>query len=127
MAKRVLIIDDEEDFCELVKANLETAGDFEVDIATESVKGLKIAMKNKPDLILLDINMPGMDGYQVLENLRKDKRTIDLPVIMLTAFDDTESKTRATQLYDDLYVVKPVNAEDLIAKINDVLKRRGTE
>ena len=127
MPRNILIIDDEEDFCELVKAKLEVSGDFKVNIATESAKGLNMAIKTRPDLVLLDINMPGMDGYQVLEKLRKDMRTIDMPVIMLTAFDDMESKAKATHLYDDLYIVKPVDSNVLITKINDVLKRRGVE
>ena len=62
--KRILIIDDEKDFCRLVKMNLELMGDFEVDIATNGKRGIFLAKKTKPDLVLLDILMPGMDGLK---------------------------------------------------------------
>jgi two-component system, OmpR family, alkaline phosphatase synthesis response regulator PhoP len=126
MSKRkILIIDDETDFCKLVKRNLELIGDFEVAIAEDGKRGLASAKKLKPDLILLDIMMPHMDGFKVLEKLKTDMNTIAIPVIMLTAKGDEASKIKAAQLYDEEYITKPIDAPDLKTKIEEVLKRRG--
>lgn len=121
--KRILIIDDEKDFCRLVKMNLELTGDFEVDIATNGERGISLAKKTKPDLVLLDILMPGMDGFEVLERLKKDKDTMAIPVVMLTAKENEASKIKAMQLYDELYITKPIETADLKTKIEEVLKK----
>lgn len=123
--KRLLIIDDEFYFCKLVKLNLELTGEFEVYIATNGKQGLSLAKKIKPDLILLDILMPVMNGFEVLEKLRKDKSTMEITVIMLTAKTDDESKIRAAKLYSEDYIVKTKEIGDLRASIDAVLKRRG--
>ena len=123
--KRILIIDDEEDFCKFVKLNLELGGDFEVGIATNGKKGVKLAKRLKPDLILLDILMPGMGGFDVLRNLKKDEDTVEIPVVMLSVKRDNASKLKAAQLYDELYVTKPIGAADLTAKIEEVLKKKA--
>lgn len=125
--KSILIIDDEIDLCKLIKMNLESASDFEVIIAINAEEGIKLAKKIKPDLILLDIVMPGMDGFEVLKRLKKDTNTIAIPVVMLTAKGDDISKIKGAQLYDEEYIVKPVEAPDLKAKIEEVLKRRCPE
>ena len=122
--KKILIIDDEENFCLLVKRNLELMGDFEVGIAINGKKGINIAKKTKPDLILLDILMPDTDGFEILERLKKDEKTIAIPVVMLTAKGDKASKVKASQLYDEEYIIKPIEPPDLKAKIEEVLKRR---
>jgi DNA-binding response OmpR family regulator len=123
--KKILIIDDEENFCRLVKMNLELIGDFQVDIATNGKKGVKLAKRIKPHLILLDILMPQMDGFEVLKELKKDRNAMSIPVVMLSARDDEAAKLKAAQLYDELYITKPIEVPDLKAKIEEVLKRRG--
>lgn len=123
--KTVLMIDDELDFCELIKENLEIRGNFEVLIAKNGKDGLALAKRIKPNVILLDIRMPDMDGFQILERLKKDKDTIAIPVIMLSALEDNESKFKAAQLFDELYITKPVKIQDLQNNIEEVLKRRG--
>jgi two-component system copper resistance phosphate regulon response regulator CusR len=123
--KRILIIDDEEDFCSLVKTGLETRSDFEVSIATNGKDGIDLAKVVKPDLILLDITMPEIDGFQVLERLKKDKVTVSIPVIMLTAREDVEYRRKASQLFNEAYLTKPVEFSTLKATIEDVLRRRG--
>ncbi|MDD5173894.1 MAG: response regulator [Candidatus Omnitrophica bacterium] len=123
--KKILIIDDEPGFCELVEKNLELVNDFAVAIATDSREGISLAKKIKPDLILLDIMMPHMDGFEVLKRLKDDTDTIEIPVIMLTAKGDDESRTRAMQLYDEEYITKPIGINDLKNKIDEVLKRRS--
>jgi DNA-binding response OmpR family regulator len=123
--KKILIIDDEEDFCFFVKKNLEATGEFSVLYATDPRKGIKIARKETFDLILLDITMPKQDGFQVLEILKKDNKTLSIPVVMLTAVEDDESKIKASSLFNEDYITKPVSYEILRAKIASVLKRHS--
>ncbi|MFH1753488.1 MAG: response regulator [Candidatus Omnitrophota bacterium] len=123
--KRILIIDDEEDFCSLVRTGLETRSDFEVSMATNGRDGLEIARAIQPDLILLDITMPEMDGFQVLEKLKNNKVTVSIPVIMLTAREDVEYKRKASQLFNEAYLTKPVEFSTLKSTIEEVLRRRG--
>lgn len=125
--KKILIIDDEADFCKLVKRNLELIGDFEVVIAGDGKQGFNSAKKLKPDLILLDIMMPRMDGFKVLEKLKSDMSTIAVPVIMLTAKGDEASKVKASELYDEEYITKPIEAPELKTKIEEVLRRSGVK
>ncbi|MCK4519729.1 MAG: response regulator [Candidatus Omnitrophica bacterium] len=123
--KRILIIDDEEDLNFFVKANLELAGNYEVIIATSGSEGINIASSQEIDLILLDIMMPKMDGFEVLEEIKKFRGTLTIPVVMLTAKGDIGSKIKAAGLYGEDYIVKPVKIEILKAKIDQVLKRTG--
>jgi DNA-binding response OmpR family regulator len=123
--KKILLIDDEEDFCFFVKKNLEATGEFVVLYATDPRKGIKIARTETFDLILLDIKMPKRDGFQVLEILKKDDKTLSIPVVMLTAVEDDESKIKASSLYDEEYITKPVSYETLRARIDMVFKRRS--
>ena len=122
--RKILIIDDEEDLTFFVKANLELAGDYEVEVATNGRDGIKLANRQKFDLILLDIIMPHMDGFEVLEALKKNKKTLAIPVVMLTAKGDDKSKTKAASLYDEDYIVKPVQIDFLKTKIDEALARR---
>ncbi len=121
--KNILIIDDEKDFCYFVKKNLELFAGYNVVTATLGTKGIRAALKEKPNLILLDIMMPGIDGFEVLEKLKKNKKTLHIPVIMLTSKSEDESKMKAVGLYCDDYIVKPVEFEVLISKIDKVLSR----
>ncbi|MFA5337246.1 MAG: response regulator [Candidatus Omnitrophota bacterium] len=122
---KILIIDDEENFCKLVKMNLELDKDFIVEIAIDGKKGIDLAKKFKPDAIILDIMMPKMSGFEVLGKLKKDSKTIAIPVIMLSAKEDIDFQFKAAQLYDELYLVKPIDAPTLKGKIEEVLRRRG--
>lgn len=83
--KRILIIDDEENFCKLVKKNVEHSGEFEVYIATDGDAGVVLAREIKPELILLDVIMPNKDGSDVLAMIREDEGIKDTPVVFLTA------------------------------------------
>lgn len=121
--KKILMIDDEQDFCQLVKQNLEMMGIYEVIIASKGKKGIKQALKNKPDVILLDIMMPGIDGLETLKRLKANQKTMSIPVIMLTAKGDEESKDEAVVSYCEDYVVKPVEAKVLKSKIEKFLAR----
>lgn len=121
--RTILIVDDEGDFAFFVKANLELLGPFEVIIATSGKAGVQAAREVRPDLILLDILMPGMSGFDVLKALKEDKATMQIPVLMLTARADVPSKQEASRLYNDDYLVKPIQAQELKDRIERVLSR----
>ncbi len=118
---RVLMIDDEKTLCDLVKMNLELYGKFEVHIANDGREGAKAAIKLLPDVILLDIIMPKQDGFQTLAALKKNPKTISIPVIMLSAMTDNNSVTKASSMYSEYYITKPISSEKLIEKIGWVL------
>ena len=124
--KKILIIDDEEDLAFFVKANLELAGDYKVLTATSGKDGIKLASRWQPDIILLDIMMPGMDGYETLNKLKSGGKTLKIPVIMLTAKADEDSKLKAASLYNEEYLIKPVQIDILNAKIKEVFARRNS-
>ena len=121
MRRKIFVIDDEEDFAYFVKANLELVSNYEVIIFTKGKKGIKAAAKERPALILLDIMMPGMDGFEVLKRLKKSEKTMKIPVIMLTAKNEDESKIEAAGLYCEDYIVKPVEIRALNSKIHKIL------
>jgi len=123
--KKVLIIDDEEDLTFFIKANLELSGEYQVLIAHTGKEGLKCAERYRPDIILLDIMMPHMDGFETLKRLKKSPATLPIPVIMLSAKGDEDSKIQAACSYNDDYVVKPVEVDKLKVKIAEVLGRRA--
>jgi len=125
--RKVLIIDDEEDLTFFVKANLELVGDYEVVTATSGKEGIAIAVSQDIDIILLDIMMPKMDGFETLDKIKKTRETLSIPVIMLTAKGDIDSKVKAAGLYHEDYIVKPVQIEILKVKIEEALKRKGLE
>ncbi|MBU1870107.1 MAG: response regulator [Candidatus Omnitrophica bacterium] len=121
--KKILIIDDEKDFCFFVSQNLELTGKYKVVVTNSSKDGLSAALRHKPDVILLDILMPGMNGFEVLAQLKGNQDTTTIPVIMLTAIDTEESKEKAVGLYNEDYITKPVDIASLNAKIDSVLSR----
>lgn len=120
MAKnRILLIDDDENICKVVKLYLEKEG-LEILVANEGQEGLGLFAAENPDLVLLDIMMPGMDGIEVIKRIRK---TSNVPVIMLTAKSDTFDKVLALELGADDYIVKPFEPKELIARIKAVIRR----
>ncbi len=123
MRQKILVIDDEEDMCFFVKANLELSGKYRVNVSKNGREGIRDVFIYQPDLILLDMMMPFLNGFEVLKKLKSNSKTTSIPVIMLTAKDDEESKVKAASLYTEDYIVKPVMIETLKAKINDVLAR----
>lgn len=123
--KKILIIDDEEDFCFFVKANLEIIGNYKVIVATDSKRGIAAISLCKPDLVLLDILMPGVNGLEVLKRLKEDKEIHSVPVIVISAKGDIKTKKQAKNLHCADYIVKPVEAEILKSKIESVLSKLG--
>ncbi|MDD4900194.1 MAG: response regulator [Candidatus Omnitrophica bacterium] len=122
--KKILIIDDEENFCSILKMNLELKGDFEVGVVSDSRQSVAMVKKMKPDLILLDILMPGMGGFEVLKKLKDDNDISGIPVVMLTALSDETYRVKAQKLYDEEYLVKPIEAPELREKIIEIFKKR---
>ncbi len=121
----ILIIDDEEDFGFFVKSNLQMNDEFHVNVAVDGKTGLKIAEEVRPDLILLDVMMPKMDGLQVLRKLKANKKTQHIPVIMLTAKNDEDSIAEAIGSFSEQYIIKPIEMATLENKIRTVLRNHG--
>ena len=125
MTNRVLLIDDEELFCEVVKQGLENTGWFEVGFATDGKTGLLMARKGNPDLILLDVRMPKMSGIEVLRELKADYPLSEVPVLMLSGLLDESTKKECNYQYSEEFVEKPVAIAALRDRIEAVLRRFG--
>jgi two-component system alkaline phosphatase synthesis response regulator PhoP len=127
MAKaRILIVDDEEDILELLKYNISKEG-FDVISAENGEEGLALAHSHAPDLIVLDLMMPGIDGLDVCKKLKAEDDTRAIPVIMLTAKGTESDIIVGLELGADDYVSKPFSPKVLMARIKSVLRRSGIE
>ena len=122
MSPRVLVIDDEAPIRLLCRVNLEAAG-IEVLEAEDGPRGLALARDERPDVILLDVMMPGMDGWQVLEELLDDERTSGIPVVFLTARAELRDQARGLELGGIDYVTKPFSPIDLAPLVEDLIGR----
>jgi DNA-binding response OmpR family regulator len=122
----VLVIDDEKDLLELVRYNLEKEH-LDVITATDGQSGLEIGLKHKPDLVLLDLMMPGMSGLEVCKQLRGDARTRRVPIIMLTAKAAETDKIVGLEMGADDYIVKPFSVRELLARVRAVLRRANPD
>ncbi len=122
---RILVIDDEKDLIELVRYNLEKEG-YAVRSAQDGESGLAAAKKDLPDLILVDLMLPGIDGLDVCRALRSDDRTARIPVIMLTAKSDESDRVLGLELGADDYVTKPFSPRELLARIKAVMRRSSS-
>ncbi len=121
--KKILIIDDEEDFCKLVKKNIEQTGEFVVYIATNGEDGIGLVKEINPALVLLDIVMPGMDGAEVAAQIRDDESIQDTPIVFLTAIvrgDESDTQASFTKGYSLLS--KTVTLKELIACIKENIR-----
>ncbi len=119
--KKILIVDDDENICELLRLYLEKDG-FATAIANDGQQAVKSAEVYKPDLILLDIMLPILDGWQVCREIRK---TSNVPIIMITAKGETFDKVLGLELGADDYITKPFETKEVIARIKAVLRRMG--
>ena len=120
MNKKALVIEDDKNIAELLRLYLEKDG-FDVSIAADGGKGLQLAEDESPDVVLLDIMLPVMDGWQVCREIR---RTSQVPIIMLTAKGETFDKVSGLEMGADDYVTKPFEVKELIARIHAVMRRR---
>jgi two-component system phosphate regulon response regulator PhoB len=122
----ILVIDDEKDLIELVRYNLEKEG-FDVIAATDGQSGLEVVKKHRPDLVMLDLMMPGLDGLQVCQRLRADPRMGRVPVIMLTAKATEADRVVGLELGADDYITKPFSPREVVARVKAVLRRTSPQ
>jgi CheY-like chemotaxis protein len=118
--KKIMIIDDEEDFCHFVKMNLEATRDFEVTICCNSGEAFGEVTRQQPDLVLLDIMMPGENGADIAERLKDNDNTHDIPIVFLTALARKEEAARGT-IGGRYFIAKPVGTEELISTIKRIV------
>lgn len=123
--EKILIVDDEEHIVELIKFNLENAG-YKVLIAYNGIDAIKIIKSEKPRLILLDLMIPGLDGYDVCKEVRRDSLTANIPIIMTTARSEELDKILGLELGADDYITKPFSVRELVARVKAVLRRTST-
>lgn len=119
-ANKILVIDDEPEITEIINAFLSNAG-YKVEIENSAVEGLAKAKSYKPDIILLDIMMPVMDGYEVCAQLKKDPKTAQVPVLFLTGKDAKDDGGMSFQSGGDLFIKKPFSCERLLNMVKMVL------
>ncbi|CAM4258608.1 response regulator transcription factor [Lacicoccus alkaliphilus] len=122
--RTILVVDDEPSIVTLLKFNLEQAG-YNVLTAEDGRTGLEAAMNEKPDLMVLDLMLPGMDGMEVCKTLRQEK--VNLPILMLTAKDDEFDKILGLELGADDYLTKPFSPREVVARVKAILRRSQIE
>jgi DNA-binding response OmpR family regulator len=118
--KKILLVDDEVDIVTVIRLRLESSG-YEVIVARDGKEALNTARSVRPDLIILDLMLPGMDGFHVARMLKYDAHYKDIPIIMLTAKAGEESRKTGAQVGADAYMNKPFEAEKLLSKIRELL------
>jgi DNA-binding response OmpR family regulator len=123
--KRILVVDDEVDFVKMLQARLRIEG-YEVLTAEDGIKGIQVARKEKPDLIILDIMMPGLDGHSVCDMLKKSALTWSIPVIYLTAKTGQADELMAMEKGAKYYLTKPYNPAILMEMIKSALIENGS-
>jgi DNA-binding response OmpR family regulator len=120
MQKKILIVDDDPDQREVIRSSLKEAG-FEISTATNGVEGLEKARSGSPDLIILDVMMPKMDGFAVCVTLREDDATASIPILMLTGLCSYISQLTGFESGATDYLVKPFESEQLVSKVEALL------
>ena len=120
MAKRVLIADDEPNIVASLEFLMEQAG-YEVKVAASGQEALALVASFRPDLVLLDVMMPGKNGYEVCQRLKSDPATREVKVVMLSAKGREVEVAKGLELGADAYVTKPFSTRDLVARIRDML------
>lgn len=122
-AKTILVIDNNKAFTDLIEKFLKTICGYGVKVVPDGYNGILTAKKTRPDLILLDVRMPAMNGLGILEKLKSESDTAAIPVIVITGFDDYEVKKRALELKALDYLVKPIDLELLRDRIAAVFNK----
>ncbi len=123
MKRSIVIIEDDTDIAQSIRYNLEQEGSFQVTITTTGEAGLRTVLEHPPNLILLDLNLPLMNGFEICRRLRREEATAQVPIIMLTARTDETDKIHGLGLGADDYVTKPFSVRELMARINAILRR----
>ena len=135
MKPHILIIEDDPDIAESIRYNLEREGAFTAQVALSGEEGLSAAVgsgrrtgdlgNHGPDLVILDLNLPGMSGFELCRRLRAEERTLRTPIIMLTARTEEGDKVRGLELGADDYMTKPFSVRELVARVRAALRRSG--
>ncbi len=123
--KKILVVDDERDLVELIGMNLQRNG-YEVVSAHDGGTGLDMARKQKPDLLILDVMMPGLSGQDVTRTLKADPETAGIPILMLTAKTEETDIIVGLSMGADDYVTKPFSMKVLVARVGAVLRRKAS-
>lgn len=126
MKKKILVVDDEKDIVDILKYNLERENEFEVITASNGKEALEAA-QSLPDLILLDIMMPELNGFEVCKRLKNDKLTSGIPVIFLTAKENEIDEILGLEIGADDYINKPISPRKVLARIKSVIRRFSKE
>jgi len=122
MAKKILMIDDEKDLVDTLSFRLQAHG-FDVISASDGPRGIEKAKADKPDLIILDLMMPGMDGYEVVKRLKADNATTNVPIIILTAAVSPELTQKVCNIHAADCITKPFEPRDLLEKVKKALSK----
>ncbi|MDB5291004.1 MAG: OmpR, partial [Phycisphaerales bacterium] len=120
----ILVIDDQKDLADLVRRSLEQEG-FDVILAMDGASGLKIATSHRPDLVVLDLSMPDIDGLEVCQRLKGDPRHVGIPILVLSARASAADRILGLELGADDYLVKPFVPRELVARVKALLRRPG--
>ena len=124
--KKILVVDDEDNILELIKYNLENNG-YRVITATNGDEALKMARLEGPHLILLDLMLPGLDGYDLCKEIRRDVNLSHTPIIMITAKSEELDKILGLELGADDYITKPFSVREMLARVKAVLRRSSIQ
>lgn len=124
MRQTILVVDDEPDIVEIIQYNLEKSG-FDVIVAADGPAALKKARDETPDLIVLDLMLPGLEGTDVCRILKQEERTRSIPILMLTAKSEEIDRIIGLELGADDYVVKPFSPREIALRIRNILRRRS--
>ncbi len=122
-SENILIIEDDPDISKLISWHLESEG-YSTVIAEDGITGVELALTNEVDMILLDIMLPGMDGLEVCKTLKRNEKTCDIPIIMITAKGEEIDRIVGFEIGADDYVVKPFSSRELLLRIKAVLRRQ---
>jgi two-component system phosphate regulon response regulator PhoB len=124
MRQSVLVVEDESDVADLLRYNLSRAG-FEVHLAETGTDGLRLLGEKRPDAVVLDLMLPGMSGHEVCQQIRRNRDTASVAVVMLTAKGEPSERVKGLELGADDYVTKPFSPKELILRLKAVLRRVG--
>ena len=122
ISKKILIVEDDPSFSRALNHIVEKEG-YDVSTASNGMTGLRMATEDKPDLLILDVMLPGLDGFEICSRLRNEPQTAKLPIIMLSAKGQESDKTTGLKVGADEYLTKPVNREVLLEKITTLLAK----
>ena len=121
--RKILVVDDDDQLIALVKVKLEKTDRYSVIYTTKGVEAAEMATSEKPDLILLDVMMPGKDGFDVASKLQANKQTKDIPIVMVTALGEVKDRVKALESGADDFLTKPVDKTELLTRVKTLVEK----